>query len=576
MNIIAHKAMNSNYLAPFFWYAILRAAFSRLRPSKSSTINSTSLALFFLYAIIRSAFRDGFQAVLHTPEQLTELEATHVNNYFLPSTILFTKKQQDLFHDRFSQDYVECSEHSTSIEIPIYIFDETLYTWKIVEKVPTFYVRGNTFENDVTKERRCKRPRKCNGHLYYLRHIRSCAVSNQCQCSVSGYMKSSIRKDSNDTIIIMKGSYGGRNTIIIIVIMQRSYRGGNRDRATFGMLFSYMQALIDKIKFYFEMILFSASCTSPGDPIHVNFDVLSLSMTQAIIRAPRQGKFVPRTRRRFISGGGGDSNAGNVAGFDDTPQNYNGFDAHFSRCQEVLQIMREERNGHCGILALQRTKRRYLGSPNHNVVSEGRQELVDAYRKHRAAFLRDHGSWFDVKDEDINRRIRIHLAAKKQKKCLTDAWVNAMDLVIWSMETGQIVYVVRHGEAHVDVFSGIGIPCECKVPLTAFTPGPEDIVLYFVDGVHFDTLLYRAEKISISELTPNHSSKFLQVNVCIQFSHAFFFSHFSVLLFQTLWCLVKLVETTLLKVAMKITTIGVMKRLSKLRWLYFSLSKRSL
>jgi len=294
VNIIAHKAMNSNYLAPFFWYAILRAAFSRLRPSKSSTINSTSLALFFLYAIIRSAFRDGFQAVLHTPEQLTELEATHVNNYFLPSTILFTKKQQDLFHDRFSQDYVEFSEHSTSIEIPIYIFDETLYTWKIVEKVPTFYVRGNTFENDVTKVRRRKRPRKCNGHLYYLRHIRSCAVSNQCQCSVSGYMKSSIRKDSNDTIIIMKGSYGGRNTIIIIVIMQRSDRGGNRDRVTFGMLFNCMQAFIDKIKFYFEMILFTASCTLPGDPIHVDFDVLSLFVCSVVEDDRRERQNIAR------------------------------------------------------------------------------------------------------------------------------------------------------------------------------------------------------------------------------------------------------------------------------------------
>jgi hypothetical protein len=39
---------------------------------------------------------------------------------------------------------------------------------------------------------------------------------------------------------------------------------------------------------------------------------------------------------------------------------------------------------------------------------------------------------------------------------------------------------------------------------------------------------------------------------------------------------VKLVETTPPKVAMKITTIGVMKRLSELQWLYFSLSKRSL
>jgi hypothetical protein len=311
-----------------------------------------------------------------------------------------------------------------------------------------------------------------------------------------------------------------------------------------------MQAFIDKIKFFFEMILFSASCTSPGDPIHVDFDVLSLSMPQTRIRAPRQGKFVPRARRRFISGGGDDSNAANVTGFGDTPQNYNGFDAHFSRCQEVLQIVGEERNGHCGILALQRTKRRYLGSPNHNVVSEGRQELVNAYRKHRAAFLQDHGTWFNVNDEDINRRISIHLAAKEQRKCSIDFWVNAMDLVIWSMETGQVVYVVRHGEAHVDVFSGISIPCECKIPLTAFTPGPEDIVLYFVDGVHFDTLLYRAEKISTTELTPSHSSKFLQVNV---YAYSFltpFFSHFTVLLFQILWCLVKLVEKTLPEVAM--------------------------
>ena len=228
--------MNSTYLAPFFWYAILRAAFLRLRPSKSSTINSTFLALFFLYSIIRAAFREGIQGELHTPGQLTALEAIHVNNFFLPHTILFTKKQQDLFHD--SQGYVECSEHSTSIEIPIYIFDETLYTWKIVEKAPTFYFRGNTFENDVTKVRRCKRPRKCNGPLYYLRHIRSCAVSNQCQCSVSSHMKSSIRKNSNDTIVIMKVSYGGGNSNDSIVIMQHSYGRGKRIGATFGILFT--------------------------------------------------------------------------------------------------------------------------------------------------------------------------------------------------------------------------------------------------------------------------------------------------------------------------------------------------
>jgi len=121
-----------------------------------------------------------------------------------------------------------------------------------------------------------------------------------------------------------------------------------------------------------------------------------------------------------------------------------------------FQIGTEDGNGHCGVLALQRTKRRYLGAPKNDVVPQGRQELVDAYRKHRAKFLKDHGIWFNVTDEDIGRRISIHLAAKKEIRCSERAWVNHMDLIIiWSMETEQTVYVVRRGEAHVDVFSGI-------------------------------------------------------------------------------------------------------------------------
>ena len=39
-------------------------------------------------------------------------------------------------------------------------------------------------------------------------------------------------------------------------------------------------------------------------------------------------------------------------------------------------------------------------------------------------FLCVNGGWFDVNDNDINRRIRIHLEAKNEKKCSVGAWLN--------------------------------------------------------------------------------------------------------------------------------------------------------
>jgi hypothetical protein len=165
-----------------------------------------------------------------------------------------------------------------------------------------------------------------------------------------------------------------------------------------------------------------------------------------------QINFIPRVRRRPISGGGGRD--GRFRESSETGKMNDDFIEDIPSFLErsCFQIVPEDGNGHCGVLALQRAKRRYLGAPNNDVTPQGRQELVDAYRKHRAAFLKDHGSWFNVTDEDIDRRISIHLAAKKQLPCSDRAWVSHMDLVIWSMETEQTVHVVRRGEAHVDVF----------------------------------------------------------------------------------------------------------------------------
>ena len=77
--------------------------------------------------------------------------------------------------------------------------------------------------------------------------------------------------------------------------------------------------------------------------------------------------------------------------------------------------------------------------------------MVNAYQKHRAAFLVRYGGWFDVNDNDINRRIRIHLEAKNEKKCSVGAWLNDMDLVIWSVDREQSARLV-------EAFSGLTIP----------------------------------------------------------------------------------------------------------------------
>ena len=214
------------------------------------------------------------------------------------------------------------------------------------------------------------------------------------------------------------------------------------------------------------------------------------SQLRLLMHITANGQFVPRTKRRPVSGGGGNDTSTSESS--DTTETYDHFDEDFVCLLEraELECIPEERNGHCGILCLQRTKRRYVGLPKDNYVSQGRQELIDAYRKHRAQFIRDHGSWFNVNDGDIvDRRITMHLAAKEREECSSDAWVNDMDLVIWSIEMERTVYVVRHGEAFVDVFSGASAPCQCKVLLKKFTPHPEDIVIYFVDGLHFHTLL---------------------------------------------------------------------------------------
>jgi len=339
--------------------------------------------------------------------------------------------------------------------------------------VAVLYVRSVcNIELARSKVRPCKRSSRSMGALYYLWHVRSCALSNQSQCSTSNCTGTCIVNGSIETI-------------------DDSREGLRWFHAAFAMNFIRAQVSTERVSFLYVVILLNVSWSSALNTFHVNVEVFSISCYHA-----HNGQYTPRTKRRPVSGGGGNDRSTGESS--DTTETYDHFDEDFECLLERadLECIPEERNGHCGILCLQRSKRRYVGLPQDYCVSEGRQELVDAYRKHRAKFLQEHGRWFNVNDDDIDRRISIHLAAKEQERCSLDAWVNDMDLVIWGMEMERTVYVVRHGEAFVDVFLGSSVPCQYKALLKEFTPDPEDIVIYFVDGIHFDTLLYRVNECS--------------------------------------------------------------------------------
>jgi len=172
---------------------------------------------------------------------------------------------------------------------------------------------------------------------------------------------------------------------------------------TFGMSFTSMQVLVEKVDVYYVMMLLNVSWNSEGGAFRV-----AMSMTRKRRYCAREGNFIPRVRRKPISGGGGSD--GRFRESSETGEMNEDFMKDFPNCLErsCFQIVPEDGNGHCGVLALQRAKRRYLGAPKNDVVSQGRQELVDAYRKHRSICLKDHGSWFNATDEDFDRRISIH------------------------------------------------------------------------------------------------------------------------------------------------------------------------
>ena len=67
-------------------------------------------------------------------------------------------------------------------------------------------------------------------------------------------------------------------------------------------------------------------------------------------------------------------------------------------------------------------------------------------------------------------------------------WVENIDLISWSLEIKNKVCVITDDDLVVMVCSGISQP-QC-IPLSEFSPNADDIVIYYVDGVHYETLLH--------------------------------------------------------------------------------------
>jgi len=115
------------------------------------------------------------------------------------------------------------------------------------------------------------------------------------------------------------------------------------------------------------VVLLNVSWSSAWNTFHVSVEVFSIICYHA-----HNGQYVPRTKRRPLSGGGGgnDTSTGESS---DTTETYDHFDEDFVCLLEraELEFIPEERNGHCGILCLQRPERRYVGLPKDYYVSQG-------------------------------------------------------------------------------------------------------------------------------------------------------------------------------------------------------------
>ena len=153
-----------------------------------------------------------------------------------------------------------------------------------------------------------------------------------------------------------------------------------------------------------------------------------------------------------------------------------------------LRILLEvPRDGHCGILCLMLPEYPLNEAPPHDsIVRERRTRMADAFREHGARMLETCG----LTNDELQARIRVHdEAANASGGCTLTHYVeNYFDLWVWSIATGKRVGLVQERHMEVLVFSGYVQPS--FVSLDEYAPEPNDILLYHVDGIHYQNLFF--------------------------------------------------------------------------------------
>ena len=119
-------------------------------------------------------------------------------------------------------------------------------------------------------------------------------------------------------------------------------------------------------------------------------------------------------------------------------------------------------------------------------ITKGRSEMAQALRNNHDSLLEC--SYYSSTSADIYLRAGIHEVAMDGEPCTGTYWVENIDLIAWSLETKKRVCVITEDDLVVMVYSGISQP-QC-IPLADFSPNADDIVMYYVDGVHYETLLH--------------------------------------------------------------------------------------
>ena len=144
-------------------------------------------------------------------------------------------------------------------------------------------------------------------------------------------------------------------------------------------------------------------------------------------------------------------------------------------------------DGHCGIHCLQQFLRPFGAMPSYRrTITKGRSEMAQALRNNHDSLLEC--SYYSSTSADIYLRAGIHEVAMDGEPCTGTYWVENIDLIAWSLETKKRVCVITEDDLVVMVYSGISQP-QC-IPLADFSPNADDIVMYYVDGVHYETLLH--------------------------------------------------------------------------------------